>query len=56
MNNIAKTFAKVVMLLVSIIIFVVSICSLDADKISVCHCLLQCATGEAMLLIATHYM
>ena len=56
MNDIIKTLVKTLMILAAIIIFVCSICSLDADKISVAHCLLQCAAGEAMLLMALYNM
>jgi hypothetical protein len=56
MNNIIKTFVKGAMILASIVIFVLSVCSLDADKISVGHCLFQCAAAEAMLLMALYSM
>lgn len=52
MNFIVKNIVKVVMLLVAFIIFVGSICSLDAEKISVGYCLMQCAVGEAVIFVA----
>lgn len=52
MNFIVKNITKALMLIIAIIIFVGSIGSLDAEKISVAHCLMQCAVSEAIILIA----
>ncbi len=52
MNAIIKNVVKVLMLLIAFIIFVGSIGSLDAERISIGHCLVQCAVSEAMLFIA----
>jgi hypothetical protein len=52
MQTIIKNVIKVLMLLIAFIIFIGSVGSLDAEKISIAQCLIQCAICEAIIFIA----